>query len=113
MPSGAEGQMHICCVIAKFHPSMILYVTISSIREGRSYDDACVLDGASSHSWLTHESYVTYRHIEQRTESSLRKMVESGIAIPKGNFDEAILQKILDGALISIHTKPFALDILK
>ncbi|STO53899.1 Uncharacterised protein [Canicola haemoglobinophilus] len=47
-------------------PEMLLLVNCSSIKEGRVYDDACVLT-AGEHSFIVKDSFIFYQ--EMRIES--------------------------------------------
>ena len=113
IPSGGPEQLHLCCIVAVFDPSQVLFATISTVKEGRHCDRSCILNGKADHSWLTHESYVVCRKIEQRSKGQVQKQIDAGIFIPQDDFAPEVVARIIEGIKNSDETKPFVLEILK
>ena len=105
--------MHLGCVLAIYgKPPSAIYVTITSVREDEAYDDSCVL-GPADHPFLEHESYVAYWDIAERRESFIQSQIDNAIFIPQTVFAPEVVVKIIQGAIRSKQTKPFAKRVLE
>ena len=112
VPSGPGNLKHLCCVIARFHPSQPLYVTISTIPDdGLSFDATCIL-GSGDHSFLRHDSFVYYRRIEQFSEKVFQSNIDSGVFPARDDFADEVVARIVKGALASPQTRGFVREIL-
>ncbi len=81
----------------------VLSVNISSVYEGRPYDNTCEID-VGEHPFVNHKSYVYYRRMRMDEVEHLEGLVNSGLFPAKENCPPELLQRILQGALTSIHT---------
>ena len=78
---------------------------VSSIKERRQYDKACVLD-KGDHEFITHPSYIVYRIAETVQAAHITNMVEKKYYREKGTISEKIYDKIADGLSASDETRP-------
>ncbi|MEM1409356.1 MAG: hypothetical protein AAGG79_01260 [Pseudomonadota bacterium] len=88
-----------------------LFVSITTIYPNKHHDGACILS-AGDHPFLKHPSYVAYRHIEQRSEVHIQRMIDNGEYIAREDFKPEVLERILEGACQSDEIKPFAKKII-
>ena len=105
--------MHLGCILAMHgEPTLVIYVTITSIEEGASYDDTCVL-GPDDHQFLDYESYVAYWDIDERRLTFIQRQIDSGKFVPKEDFAPGVVERIIQGAIDSKDSKPFVKRVLK
>jgi len=102
IPSGPTGQHLFVIVLGpqQFSDlgnlSQFIQVSVTTIYPGIPYDQSCILN-PGEHPFITHPSYVTYRHARIDNDVHLNKMVKSGVWKPHHYCDTATLQKIIDG----------------
>jgi len=80
--------------------SQHLLVSITSIKAGISYDDACVIE-AGEHAFIGHRSYVYYRRSRQDRAAHLTKCVEGGLFHPRDPVSDALFERICEGIELS------------
>ena len=77
---------------------------ITSIKQGRSFDNTCVLDNGD-HPFINHPSYILYRTAETVREPHIKKMIGKKYYIPREDFEEATFSKIALGIFNSDETR--------
>lgn len=114
IPTGASSDLHlsIVCTGKAFVPDARLLVNISSINPDKFYDPACIVE-ADEHPFIKHQSYVFYRHAEQRTSNKIEKLVEQGYFIQKDDVSPELLARIIAGFEISEFASPWIIKFLK
>lgn len=104
IPSGRVKHLHFICCDPVFYPHQqtdcILAVNISSINDGSTYDDSCILT-SDDHSFIKHPSYVYYAKAAIFGAVSVSQQVSSGDFDIHDPCSEEALKKILDGFQIS------------
>jgi hypothetical protein len=109
VPSGPNNGMHLFVVVTKMCANgMHLLLSISSIKDGKKYDNSCVLE-AEEHEFIDRRSFVYYKMPEQRRASGLVKCVESGLFKPRENVSADVFDRICKGLERSDFTPPWAL----
>lgn len=83
--------------------SQVLSVNISSVYEDRPYDNTCEIN-VGEHPFINRRSYVYYRRMRLDTAVHIENLVNSGVFLARENCTPELLQRILQGALNSIHT---------
>ncbi|CAB4133044.1 hypothetical protein UFOVP140_23 [uncultured Caudovirales phage] len=102
IPSGPSGDHLFVIVLGPQQlpnyglANQFIQVSVTTIYPGIPYDQACILN-RGEHPFITHQSYVTYRHARIDSDAHLNKMVESGLWKPHDSCDKIILQKIING----------------
>jgi len=81
-----------------------LLVMVSSIKDNRIHDAACVLDDGD-HPYVDRPSYMVYRMAETMQAARISKMVELKYYEQRVNMDPAIFDKICAGLFASEETK--------
>lgn len=81
----------------------VLSVNISSVHEDGRYDNTCEID-VGEHPFVNRKSYVYYRRMRMDSVEHIEGLVNSGLFPAKENCSPELLQRILEGALTSIHT---------
>nr|WP_325251366.1 hypothetical protein [Amylibacter sp.] len=114
IPSGPAEYMHLCivCTNNSGTPDIRLLVTITSIKEGKYHDPACLLN-EGDHPFIKKPSFVSYRHCDQRSASKIRACIDNGTFISKAPLDANTLNRIIDGFQISEQTPPWALKMIE
>ena len=77
---------------------------VSSIKDNRIHDAACVLDDGD-HPYVDRPSYMVYRMAETMQAARISKMVELKYYEQRVNMDPAIFDKICAGLFASEETK--------
>jgi len=81
-----------------------LLVMITSIKEGRIYDQACVLK-SGDHPFIIRPSYLLYRMAETVKTQHISKMIKSRYYLKKEDFEAPVFQRIANGIYTSDETK--------
>ena len=76
------------------------------------YDGSCILN-IGDHDFISHDSYVSYRHCREEPARKLIAGVASGEFVDKGLMPEETFERILAGAMVSPFIKPYVQKILK
>ena len=71
-------------------------VSFTSLVNGVPHDPACVVQ-VGEHPFVTHDSYVSYRHSRIDSEQELARNVSSGLFIPKVDVSQSLLRRIRVG----------------
>lgn len=75
---------------------LCLTIMITSIRAGKYYDPACVLN-AGDHSFIQHPSYLLYRMAETLPANRISRLVSKNYYITKDDFDSVVFARIAEG----------------
>jgi hypothetical protein len=109
VPSGPSG-LHLFTVLTnKCEHGFHLWVSITSIKQGKVYDPACVYVGGE-HAFITHGSYALYRLAEQKRAGAISNGVEKGYFIPKDDMQPEHLEKICAGIQTSEFVSPWVIE---
>jgi hypothetical protein len=84
---------------------LCLLVMVSSIKENRHHDDACILK-KGDHDFISRRSYVVYRLAETSLASHITNMVEKNFYVRKGTLSNEVFNRIVDGLETSSETRP-------
>lgn len=82
---------------------MCLTIMITSIRDGKYHDPACVLD-VGDHPFIQHPSYLLYRMSETVLAKRITSLVGKNYYIPKDDFDPSVFGRIANGIRASDDT---------
>lgn len=83
--------------------NMCLIIMITSLREGKYHDPACILD-IGDHSFIKHRSYLLYRMAEVTRIDRISRLVSKNYYIPRDDFLEGTFKRISDGIRLSDDT---------
>lgn len=78
-------------------------MSVTSIREGIPFDDACVLK-VGDHPYIKHDSYISYRHLRIDPLPHVERLVKSGVWQPHIPCSDELLERIIRGVLLSRMT---------
>ena len=111
IPSGPGDFLHlfVVCSEEQAPPDMRILVPISSKKPGVYFDPACEII-AEEHEFVTRDSFVHYRHIQQRSSSKIVSCLENGSYIPKPDVSEELLERIRCGINLSDFVEPWVMD---
>ena len=87
---------------------MRILVPVSSKKPGVFFDPACEIL-AGEHAFITKDSFVHYKHIQQRSSSKVISCLENGSYIPKPDVTEELLKRITDGIKLSDFVEPWVM----
>jgi hypothetical protein len=109
VPSGPSG-LHLFAILTnKCQNGFHLLVSVTSIKEGKSHDPACVYT-SGEHPFITHDSYALYRLAEQKRSEAISSGVEKGYFIPKDDMPTQCLNRICDGIAKSEFVSPWVIE---
>jgi hypothetical protein len=92
---------HLFFVLTATCPNGNCLITmLTSIKAGRYYDRACVLD-VGDHDFIKAQSYILYRMAEQPRASHISKMVSKGYFVPRSDASNEVLIRVCDGLVAS------------
>ncbi len=77
-------------------PEKVVWVSISSCRPDRRYDETCLLY-PGDHPFIKHDSYVYYELVNSITVRSVQNHIRSRWALPKEQMREEVFQRIHKG----------------
>jgi hypothetical protein len=80
---------------------------ICSIEDGKFHDPACIIH-VGDHKFIKWPSYVAYSKVREEFADGLAKGVANGGVSDRGLIDEVVFDRILSGAKVTKHIKPFA-----
>ncbi|MEQ8305027.1 MAG: hypothetical protein RIA09_00575 [Hoeflea sp.] len=76
--------------------NLCLTIMITSIKDGKYFDPACVLD-VGDHPFVKHQSYLLYRMAETTRAAHISNMVGKKYYIPKDDFPADVFGRISAG----------------
>lgn len=83
--------------------SRCLVINVTSIKDGRYYDAACVLN-AGDHPFIKHPSYMLYRLADTVRSDRIGKFVDLNYYLTKQDWHPDVFQRIIDGIRSSDDT---------
>lgn len=102
IPYNDKGHL-FCIMNDPCKDGLCLLVMLTSIKDGRYYDDACVL-GFGDHDFLKHPTYALYRMAETALAAHIVKMVDSGYFRCHDRFKPEIFDRLKRGLFSSENT---------
>lgn len=101
VPSGKSGAHLFFIILGPVdieysQKQQFLYVNVTTIRENLPYDDACIIR-VGEHPFITHESYIAYRHARLDSMRDLEKVCGT-VWRQYANCSEQLLNRIREGA---------------
>lgn len=110
IPSGPGDKRHLFVVITDpdEHEEVVL-ASLSSVH-ARS-DTACIVR-PGDHPFVRHESCIEYRYCRTERISHLTPLLESGYFTRCDDASDELVERIVDGAWTSEHTRRRILDLL-
>jgi len=84
---------------------LCLSVMISSIKQNKPYDAACVLE-PGVHEFITLKSSVVYRQAETPAAKHIGNMVDRKYYTVKADVSEDLFKKVVSGLFASDNTRP-------
>ena len=82
-----------------------LCVMLSSVKQNRVHDPACILD-KGDHDFITKQTYAVYRLAEQEILAHITNMVAKKYYFLKADMSENIFAKVVAGLHASNNTRP-------
>jgi hypothetical protein len=93
---------------------LVLLASLSSIKQDQYHDPACIIHPSETeHSFIRAPSFVVYKRLELKTEQELRKGVDVEGMIPLKTIERKIVERIVQGVLISIHSPKKCKDFVR
>lgn len=97
---------HLFCVLSDTcEEGLCLIVILTSVKEGRFYDNACVLN-AEDHPFLRHPTYALYRLAEIVSADRITRFVEKGYYRLAASFAAPAMKLLTDGLFRSEESRP-------
>jgi hypothetical protein len=84
---------------------LCLLIMVTSVKQGRHYDSACVLD-VGDHPFIRHPSFCLYRLAECIRAQHIAKMVDAGVYATKADFSPTVFVRIASGLYASPEVRP-------
>ena len=88
-------------------------VVLASVCSMRPRADTTCLLHPGDHSFIGHESYVDYGLCRTDQKEHLEHLIQSGYFVRREDASEELIERIINGAFESRHTKPKILDLLE
>jgi hypothetical protein len=97
MPSGPDEGQHLYVIMTNpCDEGQSLLVSLSSIKEGRFHDPACIIE-VGEHPFVTKRSYVEYRLSRIIRCDHITKCVDGWTFTPKADVSDDLYAKIAAG----------------
>lgn len=112
VPSGPEGNHLFVVATRENKDGFRLLVPVSTVREGRHHDPACVLK-AGDHPFIRHDSYAVYSKADQKRSDHIQNCVDKGIFISQPPVSDDVLDRVCDGFEKSDFTRNWVFDFLR
>lgn len=104
IPSGSQsdpGRKHLFILLTdptsdEIGKNCVLIVSLSTVRPGIPYDDACVLH-AGNHPFVKHDSYVVYQRARLEDADKILRGVKNSQLVSQEPINEAVFIKICKG----------------
>lgn len=107
IPNPRPDKKHYHVIVADvLENNMYVMVFISSIKDGREYDDSCILDSGDA-PFIARLSYVVYSKLYFADKDDIDNRLSIGSIRYCGKISDDILRKVNDGAFKSEWIKPF------
>lgn len=97
---------HLHIVVSDVTETSVTVVFVSSVKEGREYDDACVLN-KGDHPFIAHKSYIVYDKFQHYKKKDLEWSIKMGEFTVEPDVSQSVLERIRDGAKKSDYLSKF------
>lgn len=98
--AGKTNHLHIICSDIFFSADRgahsVIAVNITSIKDGLTYDDSCVLH-AGEHPFIKHPSYVYYKEAVIYKVELLQQRIKKGEVFIKEDVSDPVFERIIEG----------------
>lgn len=111
IPSGDGRKKHLFFVLNE--PDEGEEVVLASVCSMRPRADTTCLLHPGDHSFIGHESYVDDGLCRTDQKEHLEHLIQSGYFVRREDASEDLIERIINGAFESRHTKPRILDLLE
>lgn len=106
IPNPRPDKKHYHVIVADvLENNMYVMVFISSIKEGREYDDSCVLSEGDA-PFIIRPSYAVYSKLYFADRDDIETRLSTGTVRYCGKATDDVIRKINDGARRSEWIKP-------
>lgn len=93
-------------------PSQLLIVSVTTFRHGKPHDPSCFLS-PGDHSFIKHQSYISFRYAATRDNADLDKLLADGRIILEEQISDEVLDRIHQGASVSEFIALRYVDLLR
>lgn len=83
--------------------SEVVLVSMSSVRQGVPHDSSCILN-VGDHANVEWPSYLAYQRAATYSVTQLQDGLDSCRMFLRPTFEDMVLERIVRGAIISLHT---------
>ena len=105
-----DATKHLFIIVTKLcSAGCHLLLNVSSIREGKFHDPACVFAGGE-HPFIKNPSFVYYYMADQKPAKSISSLVANSTYIEKDALEPVHFARVCDGIMQSKFTKPWVKD---
>jgi hypothetical protein len=105
-----DATKHLFIIVTKLcSAGCHLLLNVSSIREGKFHDPACVFAGGE-HPFIKNPSFVYYQMADQKPAKSISSLVANSTYIEKDALESVHFARVCDGVMQSKFTKPWVKD---
>jgi hypothetical protein len=102
-----DNTKHLFIIVTKLcSAGCHLLLNVSSIRDGKFHDPACVFAGGE-HPFIKNPSYVYYQMADQKRAQSISDLVAKAYYTEKDALDPIHFTNVCDGIMQSKFTKPW------
>lgn len=110
IPSGPDhdpDRMHLFILLTDpvTEEQLVLFVSISSVREDGWHDSTCILC-PGDHPFVVRDSWVDYRTAQIEPAQKILNGVNQGLFVPKGTVEHEVFLRVCEGLMYSDHVKP-------
>ena len=88
---------HLHVIVSDVTESSVTVVFVSSIKEGREYDPACILH-SGDHPYIVHDSFIVYDKFQHCKKEDLEWRLKMGEYITEPDVSPSLLERIRSGA---------------
>lgn len=110
IPSGPGEKKHLFFVLND--PGDAAELVLASVSSMHSRADTTCLLYPDEHPFIRHESHIDYRHCRTERTGHLERLIDCGYCERREDVSEELIERIIDGAYESRHTKPRILGLL-
>ena len=110
IPSGPGDKRHLFVVIND--PGEDEEVVLASLSSVHARSDTACPVHPGDHPFVDHESCIEYRYCRTDSIAHLNTLLKSGYITRREDASDELVERILEGAWASDHTKPRILKLL-
>ena len=97
---------HLHIVVCDVTESTVTVVFVSSVKDGKEYDPACVVH-KGEHPYISHDSYIVYDKFQYCEKTELERRLTMGEYIVEPDVSDDLLERIKNGARNSDYLSEF------